>query len=101
MLSDFNLQEGEDDHSPPFIHALASCLREEEDLIATVPLPVVIEEVSNWIRFAGEESWDRAENRKSLVRDLDLANLAVGALLRRVLSPELHAYKLGKPEPKP
>lgn len=99
MLSDFNLQEGEDDHSPPFIHALASCLRDEEDLIATVPLPVVIEEVSNWIRFAGEESWDRGENRKSLVRDLDLANLAVGTLLRRVLSPELHAYKLGISNP--
>lgn len=88
MMIDYKVRDDWPAAEPRWMKSLVSSLDRRHRSRELLPLPVIVQEILNWVALAsGEEAWKMGANRESLKADLEQSIASLGSKTKRLLDP--------------
>lgn len=93
MMIDYNVRDDWPSGEPLWMKSLVSSLDRRHRSITPVALPVIVQEIINWVALAsGEEAWKKSANRRSLRADFVQSVGTLGLTTRSGLAPAIAEF---------
>lgn len=88
MMIDYKVRDDWPADEPRWMKSLVSSLDRRHRSRELLPLPVIVQEILNWVALAsGEEAWKMGANRESLKADLEQSITSLGPKTKSLLDP--------------